>query len=204
MPQIDIEEGQSVFWIFIQEDGLYRFDNRTFQTTRVLDLSEVTVLPLHSGSDGEIYFRTFEYDSQVYKFSYPEGALEEVEIPETGWYGRTSILVDRKLNLWLSGFGWRDPSGEWHLLHPRATEILRFPENFSPYELPSPKIIYESSNGWLWFAKYEEFDNGTAWFNPETGEGCWFTTRSQEVVEDTEGRMWIATDGKLYSLDLYP
>jgi hypothetical protein len=43
---------------------------------------------------------------------------------------------------------------------------------------------------------------GTAWYNPETGEGCMFTSFSARITEDDQQQLWMFAGGKLYRLPL--
>ena len=43
---------------------------------------------------------------------------------------------------------------------------------------------------------------GTAWYDPETGEGCMFTNIHGTIIEDDEQVLWMLLDEKLYKVDI--
>ena len=62
----------------------------------------------------------------------------------------------------------------------------------------------ESTDGRIWFhiARSDEWKtirSGTAWFDPVTREGCWFTSEAGPLAEDPAGNLWLLIDGVLYS-----
>jgi hypothetical protein len=113
------------------------------------------------------------------------------------------MLVDHRGRLWLGAMGYMETDGSLYLLHPDAPMVW---ENRSEFLYWSPPtLLLESSNGLLWYSEYHDMSllgEGTAWYDPETGEGCLFTNVASNVVEDEDKQLWMVADGKLYRYPL--
>ena len=68
----------------------------------------------------------------------------------------------------------------------------------------TPEIMLESSNGVLWFDRFTDNSqvDGTAWYNPETGQGCMFTNLVSTIAEDANHTLWFVARERLYKLSL--
>jgi hypothetical protein len=101
--------------------------------------------------------------------------------------------------------GWRTALGKWVKFNPYMNEYMLMNEiqGLSRFYLP-PRIVYESSDGRLWFIldrteEWKTLRSGIAWYDPNTNEGCWFTTDGFNIVEDDNDQLWILTGKDLYS-----
>ncbi len=201
---------QDVFWFLLENDGIYRYDPLTTITSKQADLSNIIPTGATLAIDGSIYFEdlTYDkfvaadpmyslYDGLVYQFFPDTGELVKIETPSGPWpMGR--IFVTETNHLWFGAVGYKNLNdGSWHLLHPDSDYHFEL-----GYWSHSPKIILESSNGLLWFNKYTDMYVGTAWYDPETGDGCMFTNIEANIIEDDQQQLWMFVDGKLYRYQL--
>lgn len=206
-------DAADIFWIFVSYDGVYRYDPVTQITEKRVDLPEYEVLGAVLAPDGSIYFQT--YSNRMYSgdtfLRVVEGTLFQF-IPETNeilsvdtpknlpFY--SGLLVDRSGRLWLGSIAYREPDGVWYVMHPDPEWFLnRVDEGSYSYVLAPPTLILESSNGILWYTRYLDTSglvDGTAWYDPSTREGCMFTNRYANIVEDAESQLWLVVDDVLY------
>lgn len=201
---------QGNIWILVSKDGIYFYDSIAQTTTKQLDLKDITVSNLEGLSNGSIYFidntysqRTEDnsrfgvFDGMLYQFFSESGELLELGIPDEEWPWFGGIVETSRGQVWFSAVGYRDLSDDsWHLLHPDPEYAFK---RAGHQGYSSPRITLESSNGLLWFNKLsEDVLTGTAWYNPDTGEGCMFTDISAKIVEDDRQQLWMFADGKLY------
>ncbi|MDH3942588.1 MAG: hypothetical protein OEV06_00635 [Anaerolineae bacterium] len=212
-PEVVLDD-QEGFWIIVAGDGIYSYtpENNHLLKHEKIDLDQIGNLSLTSNK--QLFVQGNDYDDypdwSVYRFSIVSGEVSEVQLPADSWpWGE--IFVDHENNLWFGAVSYLSPGGGWNLLHP---DIEGFAEAGSLGPLAwvaraSPHIIFESSNGLMWFERDGGWDwnthsDGTAWYDPETGAGCWFTTVTGGIAEDSSGTLWTVADGQLYKLDLYP
>lgn len=131
----------------------------------------------------------------------PGEEISKISWPKREWPNFTNQLVDSSNRLWLDAVGLYN-DGEWELLFPHPIIYFLRSKILSPYGSPSANIIMESSDGRLWFYRaYEspKYPQGTAWYDPNTGKGCWFTTNIfTNIAEDGNQNLWLILDGQLY------
>lgn len=199
---------QDIFWIFGPNDGIYRYDPQTQTTKRQTDLpnKEIDRLSTALASDGSIYFQDksiSEAEEFLFQFIPETGEIVTLDVLREPWETSSGMLVDRRGRLWLGAMGYMETDGSWHLLHRDAPNVW---ENRSEFLYWSPPtLLFESSNGLLWYTEYHDMERlgeGSAWYNPETGQGCLFTNIASYIVEDAENQLWIVADGKLYRYPL--
>ena len=205
-----ILDPQDVFWFLLANDGIYRYEPTIQKTTKQVNLQDIDAALATLSIDGSIYFEDLTYkkliladpmfsidEGMLHQFIPGTGELIQLDIPDEPW-PQGKMYVTRTGQLWVGANGYRDiANGSWHLLHPDPDTY--FDMGFWAY---SPSIMLESSNGLLWFNKYTDYDNGTAWYNPGTGEGCMFTNIRTNIVEDSQQQLWMFADGKLYRYSL--
>lgn len=202
-PEIILDE-QDVFWIFAQRDGIYRYDPQTQMTSRQADLpnNNMDVMQIALSPDGSIYFKDvhpYETDNFLYQFDPKTSEITVLEVTEIPWRYASGMLVDRQGQLWLGSFGYMDKNEKWHFINPSFMDISE------ERSVSFPALVFESSNGLLWFRNYTDnqlIGDGMAWYNSETGEGCMFTNIASHIVEDANKQLWMVADGNLYRYPL--
>jgi hypothetical protein len=220
--EVSSDESQSVnveiivdhkddFWFLLETGSFYHYDPIAKITIKQGDFPDINPTRAILSIDGSIYFenRTYKgfvsanpmysiYSGQFYRFIPESRELIQLDIPDEPWPSGGSIYVTKTGHLWLGAVGYKDlHDGSWHLLHPDPD--YHFELGFWSH---SPSIMLESSNGLLWFNKYTDAYKGTAWYDPETKEGCMFTDISANIIEDSQQQLWMFADGKLYRYSL--
>jgi len=214
-PEI-VLDGQDIFWIFVQNDGLYRYDPINEDVEKQVHLPDFSVDQVALSPDGSIYFENYSdqiysqesffrlSDETLFQFKPETKEILSLKVPDEPWPVFSGLLVDRTGKLWMGAIGYRDDEDTWNLIHPNTEEYFKYAGD--PYRAP-PHLLLESSNGILWYERFLDSDlkaEGTAWFDPKSGDGCLFTNFAAEVVEDQEGNLWMTANNKLYKLDLDP
>ncbi len=211
-------DSRGVFWFFVFKDAIYSYNPASQEVARHAELSEFDAIhQIALAPDGSIYFTSYGaqdvhylQDGQIFQFLPATGEIKPVEIPRQRWPPVAWILVDHSGRLWLDTFGWREPDGEWHRFHPQMSRFMRVNAflDLWKYYWP-PRVFLESSDGRLWFridrsSDQRAYKTGIAWYDPETREGCWFTSEGTNIFEDGRQVLWLATAGKLYRYPLEP
>ncbi len=196
-----------IFWLFIEKDGIFRYIPQQSRLIEIIDMPSLDrVLYTAVGIDGSIYYQTalqqppiyhlneesiFRYDSQT-------DTVHAIGSPEEIWPLNRGLFVDNSGRLWIGSIGYWTPEGNWHLLYTSVEDYNNLPIQ---YHWASPEPVFESSDGKLWFSNFWDGGynfQGTAWYNPETGEGCMFTNSASTLQEDSQQRIWMVTQGELY------
>ncbi len=213
-PEI-VLDSNDVFWVFVKNDGIYRFDPIAEATEKQADLSGINVIQTALSSDGNIYFEAFDEkiyseenffritDKMLYKFDPKTKAIVSLGFPDKPWPVFSGMVAGRDDKLWLGAIGYRDLNGDWVLIHPDPEAY--FASAGDVYAAP-PTLMMESSDGILWYKKSldDVRISGMAWFNPNTREGCMFTNIVSNIIEDSDRQLWLAADGKLFKYQLMP
>ena len=198
-------------YVIISYMGIYRY-NTSSKSLRLLSPIDFNVMNASITSDGNLYLLRSPLDiTTLDLFSIQQDMLlyfdtiaqefSVVEFPNTSWPIIDSILIDSMNRLWLGATGYRDAQGAWHLLHP--TPEFFFNHVGELYTMPA-HLMLASSDGRLWYVKSLDAPEieGTAWYDPETGEGCMFTNLPGYIVEDSQQRLWMIVNNTLYQYDL--
>ncbi|MBI9049669.1 MAG: hypothetical protein JEZ00_09635 [Anaerolineaceae bacterium] len=198
------DEGE--IWFFIANDGIYNYLPNEGSTTRKIDLPDGKPFNVLYGNNGKIYFFLWpdfnEGSRNIYEYEPKENLLSIFSTIDDGSYGGSNIIMDNSNNIWLGTISILDSMGNQTILHPQYEKDLeKRMQRDSEYWSP-PTVLLESSNGYLWFSKSRYIDKGTAWYNPKTDQGCWFTTFSGNIYEDLNRQMWFLADNKLYKYAL--
>jgi len=216
-PKILLDEND-VFWILMSYDGIYRYDsvNNPEISERVITLPDYWITEAVLSPEGSIFYE-IDSDKGKYTFSAPEGSLYEfipqenivvdLELPNDPIPLFWGLLVDHLGQLWLGSSACRDTNKIWHIIHPDAEWYMEYAYsgNMTYVWIPG-NLILESSDGRLWYTRFTDTGrkvDGMAWYNPNTREGCQFTTYfSPSIIEDHLQQIWVVLDNKLYKYAL--
>lgn len=214
-PEI-VLDNNGVFWIFAKNDGIYRYDPATQRSEKEADLLGLNVTQVALSPDGSIYFEIFNekiyskesffrlLDGMLFQFIPKTKEVVPLKIPDEPWPVFSGMLVDPMDRLWLGAISYREPDGEWKRIHPDPQEYFK---HAGDIYWATPTLMLESSDGVLWYRKFLDLDlraEGTAWYDPQTGEGCMFTNIAANIIEDSERQLWMVADGKLFKYQLTP
>jgi hypothetical protein len=186
----------------LERDAIYRFEFDTQTVERLYPLEKISRIHTVTYAEGQPFYfsdfdTTYEYDAQ-------KNTLTTLDVPYAE--GRpTAAFVDSGGKLWSASSLWYRPPGERvQSFHPRPFlywwyQVLL--DKWRYYIPPSP--FTETSDGRIWFetersSNWKVLRSGMAWFDPSTREGCWFTSETGPLEEDSEGNLWLLIDGALY------
>ena len=161
-----VVDSQDMFWIFVDNDGVYRYDPFRQITEKRIDLSNFIVKDVALAPDGSITIE--KYTDRIYSketffqlvndvlFQYipEENVVVPLEIPEEPWPVVSGFLVDHTGRLWLGAIGYRALDGEWHLIHPNPEEYFAHAGDIS--WAPSPNFVRK-------FKRYPLVYKGFGW-----------------------------------------
>jgi hypothetical protein len=188
------------FWFFVQFDGLYLYDPVIQFTEKQIDL-DINVGDADYAPDGSLYYREREYyfmNEELFQFIPETREVVTTTTPGRSWPVSGNMIVDHTGRLWLGSTGYRDIDHSWHLIHPYPEESIEHSGNFL---WSTPRLFMESSDGKLWYRRYLDtfgWAEGTAWYDPDTNEGCMFTNYDSSIIEDSKNRLWLVAGGNLY------
>ncbi|MDH3943980.1 MAG: hypothetical protein OEV06_07810 [Anaerolineae bacterium] len=225
-PEVVMDD-EGVFWIYVKNVGLYSFDPVREQTIKHIDAPNLSIWDSALSPDRSIYYRGRVWEEHsippglegvgMIRLDLDTGKLYPVDSPETWepnqdpedrWPDFDGMVVDAEGRLWLGATGRRETDGSWTLIHPNMDGYLASFDEYPAYVrnpfLNRPRLYFQSSNGYLWFFRSGDGpgNSGSAWYDPETGTGCWFLGWTSFIIDDAVGRIWLVEDEKLYKLDL--
>lgn len=197
-------------WSFIDLHGIYRLDTVQRVVEQVIELDDVIFSYAAIAPDGSLYFSSNPWTGNgglegvtLYHFTPSTGQLETVALPANPqWPDFAGLFVDADSQLWLGVTGYRDVNQRWHLLHPNPDDDLT---RFGDPSLAQPVPFFQSSDGRIWYQKQADmsyFVDGTAWYDPQTGEGCMVTTEAARIIEDDQRNLWMVAGQQLYTMAL--
>ena len=199
------------YWIFHPTNGLFKFDPVKQTIDEFHELDNLQFNDAAIALDDTIFLHEMEdwfnlrlNRGELLEFNPETRVLKPLRTPIRPWpdYGKIIATIDG--NVWLGIHGYYSPNGIWHLKNSHPIGYITLGSDTEKYNWQQAGLISQSSNGYLWFSNnvWEGLgQSGTAWLDPETGEGCWFTSYGGNVVEDSQGTYWIVVDGKLYKND---
>ena len=199
-----VMDEDGVFWFFAHNDGIYSYNPDSGEVLRHTALPR-KISTIYVTQDNIIFFTEHHIhmdarfgDIKLYRFFQDTNRMERYETPNENWPVYKSILVDSTGRLWTDLVAVQEKDGEWNRLYPYLFRYeFGMDMNIQSW-ISFPYIMMESSNGYLWMRDYYR---GRAWYDPESGEGCWFTTYGGNIIEDRDRRLWTVDDS-LYSLSL--
>ena len=211
-----LTDRQSNFWFFHRHFPAVRFQPQTGQVTEYPELANMGLAEYSPGPDGGIYILKVPADyydwvldfGQLVYFDPGSRALSTVPLPQERWPSSRRLHTDNRGNIWIGYHGFRSPKGEWISLNP-LLQIYSDPFIMGRHRnWLIPKFGMESSDGRLWFNAWvtDGFGaRGMAWFDPASGEGCWFSDYDAgRIAEDLSGRLWLVVGRQLYMRPLNP
>jgi len=205
---------QGTYWIFVARDGLYRYVAGSDEIEKQFDLPKDPLWGFDAAlaPDGSLYYKRTDFstikdytihDGSMFHYIPETEELITMQLPQEPWPIFRGMVVDHQNRLWLGAIGYRDADESWHFIHPDPQAFIN--THAGSLVMPSPRILFESSDGIIWYFNFLDDvmseGEGTAWYDPETGEGCVITSAASTVVEDSQLRLWLVADKKLYMYD---
>lgn len=201
--QIAVPHGTFV-WQFIDHQGVYRYNSESRTIIQVVDLTGVQVNEAFLGIDENLYYTAIleggergVADIHVRQIVPTNFAQTTINTPSIDSFGRSfGVLFDEQGRLWLGAAGYHEHNGNWIRISPFVNDgVVLF-----------PTLSFSSSDGRLWYLGTPDFlPNGATWFDPDAGESCVFTNRSdtnQRFLEDSNRDLWFNIGGRIFRLQL--
>ncbi|WP_420640850.1 hypothetical protein [Candidatus Leptofilum sp.] len=209
---IIIANDENAIWIYQQQDGLYNYNlQNSLLHHHEVPFTQI-VQRMVISPDGNLLFSQEKEGSnwtlhpgELIQYSPIFQTITEVNVPFRRWPDYGTLLYVESGDLWLGIHGFLSSDGDWVLRNPKRRIFTDLGRGSDTYNWAHPKLLFQSSNGYLWYTAYSgDFlgVQGSAWYDPAREIGCWFTTEAGIIVEDTQQTLWMVTDGKLYKLTL--
>lgn len=207
------DEHESVFWVFNNnEKSIYTINLLTKEIIKELEFEKLNVISATLSTDESIFFLNYlninswdQNSFEVLKLNTENKSVEKISI-NNPQHNKLfiqpfrSIYSDAENSLWLGNQMYRTIDGTWYEILESPIFVTHIPESGSSYSWDLPKIVFESSDGTLWFSSY----NGIVSLNKQEGKWCWITTLKSNIsfTEDSDHNLWMIADNKLYKLPL--
>lgn len=208
---IIVLDDNDIFWIFLSDDGIYRYDKISKITEKQASLDSSIIIDATIADNGNIFFDRYPVEQPydflrlerdiLFQFNPVSRDIIIIEIPKDPWPLYDNLLIDDMGNLWLGATGYRDINEVWHLVHPYVEEYFELADSGRwSYVWSPPYPMLQTTDGRIWYNKFvdDRRVDGIAWYNPLTGEGCQFTNHPANIIEDVNQELWLVNDLKLY------
>jgi len=193
-----------VFWVQFYDEsdnvGLYSFSPDTLKAE--LHLTDLYFPNEDVVIDKDYNLYLMKDLDTVMRYNPTTGETKTRKLPpDYVEYGSaTSLYIDNDNRLWVSDRAWFDLSdadfASINVVFHSPIFIDLMP-GVGRYVWDRPKPLVDTSDGRLWYTS----SRGLAWFKPETGDWCLFTTDPGKIVKDSQQDLWIMVDDTLYTLD---
>lgn len=207
-----VQGSNNIYWLYTskketnilanEKPNLYAF-NMGNQSIKMHDYEGNRIVSLATDSEGNLFYVSTGDDKsyRLYKYNGVESSLQSYLNYGTTMYennATTIFITENDILIWNDVY-WFPVAGEID----DTRVLLRSPifittgvnaNNTYLWERPIPQAV--TPDGLFWYKS----QRGLAWFQPETGEWCMFTTAKSNIVKDSEGNLWIIYDNSLYML----
>lgn len=192
-----------VFWFIFRNaddatasnESLYSFNPQTQEARHIIS---GLVLAEDLEIDGRDNLYILQKDGTLVYYQPSSNESRKVDLPPDSKLGiGGNLYLDHQNRLWVSDRLWfdlaKDSFARPYVLI-RSPIFIDYVDYLGRYEWMRPSVILESIDGRLWFNS----TRGTAWFRPDSGEWCLFTTYGSNIVEDSEHNLWMLIGNGLY------
>ena len=145
----------------------------------------------------------WDYEGKIHRFDYQTDKVSIFTLlsDSFGQGGRGSpFFFDKKeRRVWINDIIWfnNDPDfSDMHYIIRSPIFINKSPGLHWPFEWIHPSLYANTPDGRYWFSSIA----GTAWYKPETGEWCLFSTSQSPILKDDDGNLWMTYGDALYML----
>lgn len=204
---ITYDTTNAAVWMYHQRNGLYRFTPADAVLKQYAITLPGAVKDMTVSNEGMVLFQQEIHKHWVLNpgelvlFDPSDGTLSNITVPFFPWSNVGRLFFTRTGELWLGIHGFRKNNGGWVLKNPYEILYLDLGAESTTFNWVQPQLISQSSNGYLWFSEKPGDGlgvSGTAWYDPATDSGCWFTTEPAGILEDDHGNLWLVTDNQIY------
>jgi ligand-binding sensor domain-containing protein len=191
---------------------IYIYDPRTNQAKQILGRDKgLDVNSIAVSKDGHVWFTTSnelsirELDptnGNLWDYGPPPGVTADDPLDLFSLVSK-AIEIDGAGRVWVSDFGWLEPSQEtryvWHPIL-RSTIFISIYDPEYEYLWIRPDAPFEFSDGNIWY----ESGIGIVHLNMQNSLWCWKATESGPLAEDTNGNLWLVAGGQIYKYEIHP
>jgi hypothetical protein len=202
------------FWIIHHQQAAVRFDPQTGDSVKYLELANMGPAEYAPSLNGGLYILKYPYADRsldpgdLLHFDPQSRSLSPVALADETWPSHGRLHTSKDGKLWIGFNGYLSSDGEWNAINPFLQTYADSGSMSAHYQWDIPKFYKETSDGRLWFARPPSDGSGArgmAWYQPATGEGCWFIdNKTYPFSEDRSGRLWMVVGRQLYTLTLEP
>jgi hypothetical protein len=202
-----ISRSDSLIWIYQQQDGLYSYNPVDSGLQHYETSFDGIIQRMVASQEGFLLFSQKKEESwklspgELVKYYPSSQTIEEITVPFFRWADYGTLLYTNSGDLWIGIHGYLSKDGTWVLKNPNRLAYINLGFESKSYNWVQPKLIFQSSNGYLWYTN-ETGDglgvDGSAWYDPVSETGCWFTTESGNIAEDSQKNLWMVTGRKIY------
>lgn len=218
-----VEDAKGLLWLLINTTDkktvvLYSFNPYTLESKKQSLQLQAYGASITLGQDGRLWIPDFannnlwSYDVEKNEaHSFHEIGKSAPDRPASQFKEIASVMplvfpyADRSNRLWLENMGWLDVNNSDNLVFYSILSRPEFVEYSNQFVLEGPqyalsgaKSVYQSTNGAIWFTT----DGGVVRLkigeDYRQGEWCRITNGSSDVVEDSQGNLWMVVFDKLY------
>jgi hypothetical protein len=202
-----IAKNGNLIWIYQQQDGLYNYNPADSKLQHYETSFDGVIQRMMVSPDGFLLFSQKKTESfslspgELVKYYPSSQTTEEIRVPLLRWADYGKMLYTKSGDLWIGIHGYLSKDGSWVSKNPNMPAYINLGATSQTYNWQQPKLLFQSSNGYLWYTN-KRWDglgvNGSAWYDPTTETGCWFTTESGNIVEDSQKNLWMVIGEKIY------
>jgi hypothetical protein len=206
-----IAQSCGLIWIYQQQDGLYSYNPESSELQHYETSFDGVIQRMVASKEGYLLFSQKKEESweispgELVKYYPASQTIENIKVPFPHWPDYGTLLYTDSGDLWIGIHGYRSKDGSWVLKSPNRSDYIHLGASSESYNWGQPTLLLQSSNGYLWYTNEtgEALGvNGSAWYDPVSEQGCWFTTESGNIVEDDQKNLWLAIDKKIYKYAL--
>lgn len=202
-----ISKSNNLIWIYQQQDGLYSYNPTDSKLQHYETSFDGVVQRMVASQNGFLLFSQKKEESweispgELVKYYPVTQTVEEINVPFFHWPDYGTLLYTNSGDLWIGIHGYMSKNGPWILRSPNRLAYIDLGADSDTYNWQQPDLLFQSSNGFLWYTN-EVGDgvgiHGSAWYDPVTETGCWFTTESGNIMEDNRKTIWMTIGEKIY------
>lgn len=206
-----ITQSGSLIWIYQQQDGLYSYNTTSSELQHYETLFDGVVQRMVASQEGYLLFSQKNEESwklspsELVKYYPASQTTEEMSVPFPRWADYGTLLYTSSGDLWVGIHGYQSKDGSWISKNPDRLAYINLGATSETYNWQQPDLLFQSSNGYLWYTN-KTWDglgvDGSAWYDPVSETGCWFTTESSNIIEDGQKNLWMAIGERIYKYAL--
>jgi len=181
-------------FLFSDSEKVVSFDSVTSPISLIIDSKGDAILSTTDRSSKKVTVWSIDKDGNLDLITKFENRLSPNDYP----YDGVGIFLDENDNLWAGDLLWLDGMNKDDVftMYRSPIFITTRPNPRADVVWSKPNPVADTSDGRIWFQSLR----GTAWFQPETGEWCMFSSSQSNIVKDSDGNLWMVYDNALYML----